>query len=110
MLALAWSRTGDVHRFAEVAAELRRISHRGVNGSYFLGDPDQTGRSYPLETADPSLGQAHLVFQVQAGVDRILHPAPYADAESRLPPWLGASVRREPGTAVRRPALPARGT
>ncbi|HEY2789023.1 MAG TPA: hypothetical protein VGI72_06165 [Gaiellales bacterium] len=57
MLALAWSRAGDAHRFAAVSADLRRVSHRGVNGSYFLGDPDQTGRSYPLETGDPSLGQ-----------------------------------------------------
>jgi branched-chain amino acid transport system substrate-binding protein len=100
MLALAWARTGDAHRFGDVAAELRRTGHRGVNGSYFLGDPDQTGRSYPLETSDPSLGQAHLVFQVQAGADRILHPAPYAEAEFRPPPWLAE---------VRPRALPARG-
>ena len=79
-----------------------------MNGSYFLGDPDQTGRSYPLETADPSLGQAHLVFQVQAGADRILHPAPYAEADFLMPPWLAARARRGPG-ALTRPALPARG-
>jgi branched-chain amino acid transport system substrate-binding protein len=106
MLAQAWSRAADVHRFADVAAELRRISHRGVNGSYFLGDPDQTGRSYPLETADPSLGQAHLVFQVQDGVDRILHPSPYAESGFRLPAWLAPAGR---GGRVRPPALPAHG-
>ncbi|MDX6546797.1 MAG: branched-chain amino acid transport system substrate-binding protein, partial [Gaiellales bacterium] len=60
---------------------------RGVNGSYMLGSPDQTGRSYPLETSDPSLGQAHLVFQVQGGAHRVLHPAPYAEAQFRAPPW-----------------------
>ena len=107
MLAQAWSRAADVHRFADVAAELRRISHRGVNGSYFLGDPDQTGRSYPLETADPSLGQAHLVFQVQDGVDRILHPAPYAEAGFRLPGWLADAGR--PPARVRPPAPPSPG-
>jgi branched-chain amino acid transport system substrate-binding protein len=96
ILALAWARVGDAHRFAEVAAELRRISYRGVNGSYVLGTPDQTGRSYPLETRDPSLGQAHLVFQVQRGVHRVLHPAPYAQARFRLPPWLA----REPAAVV----------
>jgi branched-chain amino acid transport system substrate-binding protein len=106
MLAQAWSRAADVHRFGDVAAELRRISHRGVNGSYFLGDPDQTGRSYPLETADPSLGQAHLVFQVQDGADRILHPAPYAESGFRLPAWLVPAARRG---RVRPPALPAPG-
>jgi branched-chain amino acid transport system substrate-binding protein len=108
MLALAWSRAGDAHRFAAVSAELRRISYRGVNGSYFLGDPDQTGRSYPLETGDPSLGQAHLVFQVQDGADRILHPEPYADSAFRVPPWMrGPDPRRPRGLS--RAALPARG-
>jgi branched-chain amino acid transport system substrate-binding protein len=107
MLVQAWSRAADVHRFADVAAELRRISHRGVNGSYFLGDPDQTGRSYPLETADPSLGQAHLVFQVQDGVDRILHPTPYAESGLRLPAWLAPPGRP---CRIRPRALPAPGT
>jgi branched-chain amino acid transport system substrate-binding protein len=107
MLAQAWSRAADVHRFGDVAAELRRISHRGVNGSYFLGDPDQTGRCYPLETADPSLGQAHLVFQVQDGVDRILHPAPYAETGFRLPTWLADAGRRP--ARVRPPAPPSPG-
>ena len=88
MLALAWAAVGDAHRFAEVADELRRISHRGVNGVYLLGARDQTGRAYPLETADPSLGQAHLVFQVQDGEHRVLHPAPYGESDFRPPPWL----------------------
>jgi branched-chain amino acid transport system substrate-binding protein len=108
MLALAWSRAGDAHRFAAVSAELRRISYRGVNGSYFLGDPDQTGRSYPLETGDPSMGQAHLVFQVQDGADRILHPDPYADSAFRVPPWMRAPEAARP-RGISRAALPARG-
>jgi branched-chain amino acid transport system substrate-binding protein len=88
VLALAWAQVGDAHRFAEVADELRHISHRGVNGVYQLGARDQTGRAYPLETADPSLGQAHLVFQVQDGEHRVLHPAPYGECAFRAPPWL----------------------
>jgi branched-chain amino acid transport system substrate-binding protein len=88
ILALAWSRVDDPHRFTDVAAELRRITHRGVNGAYDLSRGDQTGRSYPLETRDPSLGQAHLVFQVQEGAHRVLAPAPYAETGFRRPPWL----------------------
>ena len=38
-------------------------------------------------TADPSLGQAHLTFQIQDGVHRILRPAPYGEAAYRTPPW-----------------------
>jgi branched-chain amino acid transport system substrate-binding protein len=93
ILALAWSRVRDARHFGNVADELRRITYRGVNGSYMLGSPDQTGRSYPLETSDPSLGQAHLVFQVQGGAHRVLHPAPYTEAQFRAPPWT-ASVRQ----------------
>lgn len=88
LLALAWARVADTRRFAAVAAELRRIRYRGVNGSYAFATPDQTVRSYPLETSDPSLGAAHLVFQIQGGAHRALHPAPYADAPFRRPAWV----------------------
>jgi branched-chain amino acid transport system substrate-binding protein len=37
---------------------------------------------------DPSLGEAHLIFQVQPGWHRIIDPAPYAESLFRLPPWL----------------------
>ena len=103
ILALAWARVGDARRFADVAAELRRITYRGVNGSYVLGARDQTGRSYPLETSDPSLGQAHLVFQVQGGAHRVLHPSPYAEAGFQPPPWLSAG---EPMVPPRAPSFP----
>ncbi len=43
-----------------------------------LGSPAQTVPLYPDETSDPSMGQAHLVFQVQQGSHRIIAPAPYA--------------------------------
>ena len=43
--------------------------------------------------------------QVQDGVDRILHPAPYAEAGFRLPGWLTDAGRCR--ARVRAPALPA---
>ncbi|HEU4976498.1 MAG TPA: ABC transporter substrate-binding protein [Baekduia sp.] len=87
LLTSAWSRVGNPRSFRDVSNELRRIAHRGVNGTYFLGDDRQTALAYPDETPDPSLGQAHLVFQVQDGGHRILHPLPYADGRFRPPSW-----------------------
>lgn len=89
LLTSAWSRVSNPRSFGDVSAELRRIAHRGVNGTYMLGDDRQTALAYPDETPDPSLGQAHLVFQVQDGSHRILHPRPYADGRFRPPAWFG---------------------
>jgi branched-chain amino acid transport system substrate-binding protein len=58
-----------------------------VNGSYFLDNARQSGLAYPDMTRDPSLSQAHLVFQVQDGQHRILTPPPYVEASFRPPPW-----------------------
>jgi branched-chain amino acid transport system substrate-binding protein len=87
LLADAWARAGNPRAFDRVADELRRAVHRGVNGSYYLGSVGQAALVFPEATPDPSLGQAHLVFQVQDGDHRILSPSPYSDGHFRLPPW-----------------------
>jgi branched-chain amino acid transport system substrate-binding protein len=94
LLALAWAGVGNPRAFARVGDELRRITYRGVNGGYLLGHEGQCAISYPDQTPDPSLGQAHLVFQIQDGRQRILHPAPYAEARFRLPPWFASETSR----------------
>lgn len=67
---------------------LRSAVYRGVNGVYYLGGSGQAALSYPDVTPDPSLGQAHMVFQVQDGTSRLLGPAPYGDLSVfRTPPW-----------------------
>lgn len=91
--AQAWAQAADPRDPDSVAAELRNVIHRGVNGVYYLGGDTQTARAYPSAEADPSLAQAHLVFQIQDGRQRILSPAPYADAAFRPQPWLSRSRR-----------------
>jgi branched-chain amino acid transport system substrate-binding protein len=88
LLARAWAAATNPRNFSAVAEQLRRQIHRGVNGSYCLDNPGQSGLAYPDVTLDPSLGQAQLVFQVQQGGHKILSPAPYAESEYRKPPWL----------------------
>jgi branched-chain amino acid transport system substrate-binding protein len=90
LLRLAWAQVGNPRAFGDVSAALRQIAHRGVNGTYFLGNERQTGLSYPDETPDPSLGQAHLVFQIQGRSQRILDPALYADGSFVTPSWFAA--------------------
>jgi branched-chain amino acid transport system substrate-binding protein len=88
LLTSAWARVGNPRAFDAVSDELRRITWRGVNGTYYLGNDDrQCGLSYPDETPDPSLAQAQLVFQVQDGRHRILDPAPYAEGSFVTPSW-----------------------
>ena len=88
LIAQAWASVGNPRSFGAVAAQLRRVAHRGVNGSYVFDDAGQCGLAYPDVTPDPSVGQAHLVMQIQRGRHRTLEPAPYAVSLFILPPWL----------------------
>lgn len=95
LLAQAWAHVANPRNFSAVAAHLRTATYRGVNGSYFLDNAGQCGLAYPDVTLDPSLGQAHLVFQVQDGAHRILSPSPYVEAPFRRPPWLPGALSTE---------------
>ena len=44
--------------------------------------------AYPDNTADPSIGMAHLTFQIQDGQQEIISPEPYTTGKFQLPPWL----------------------
>lgn len=88
ILAGAWSRVGNSRLFDKVAADLRTTIYRGVNGSYFFGSDGQVGLAYPDDTQDPSLSQAHLVFQIQNGMQRIISPDPYINGRFQLPGWM----------------------
>ncbi len=94
LLALAWASCGRPQDFDAVARDLRALVYRGVNGVYDLDRGGQTSVAFPDEIADPSLGQAHLIFQVQNGAHRIISPTPYAEATFRRPPWIGLAGHR----------------
>jgi branched-chain amino acid transport system substrate-binding protein len=94
LIAHAWKYAENPRDSLTVAKELRQVIYRGVNGVYCLGDRSQTTLTYPDGTTDPSLAQAHLVFQIQGGHQRIIDPAPYADGEFVLPSWMRRRVLR----------------
>ena len=94
LLARAWMSVQQPRDFAAVSRELRHLRYRGVNGSYFLDNAEQSGLGFPDTTRDPSLGQAHLVLQVQDGLHRIISPAPYAESRFREPGFVAAGIGR----------------
>jgi branched-chain amino acid transport system substrate-binding protein len=87
MLASAWGKVGDPRNFRAVCNVLRTQVHRGVSGSFYLNRPGQYNLLYPFETNDPSLGEAHLYFQIQNGKQTIIFPSPYAEAGYKKAPW-----------------------
>lgn len=87
LLASAWSATNS-RSTNDVAKYLRRVAYRGVNGVYFFGRPGQATLSYPDVTPDPSIGQAHMIYQIQNGQHRTIGPEPFGTtATFRLPSW-----------------------
>jgi branched-chain amino acid transport system substrate-binding protein len=95
ILARAWATTPNPRRFAAVSETLRAMTHRGVNGAYTFDDEGQVGLAYPSVTLDASLGQAHLIFQVQEGRHQILSPSPYVEASFRAPSWFPRPQQRK---------------
>jgi len=93
LLARALMAVQHPRDFAAVSRELRRLRYRGVNGSYFLDNAEQSGLGFPDTTPDPSLGLAHLVLQVQNGSHRIISPAPYAESSFCRPAYPPARPR-----------------
>jgi branched-chain amino acid transport system substrate-binding protein len=87
LLAQAWAAVDNPRDFRSVADRLRSLRYRGVNGAYVMDNEHQIALAYPDATKDPSLGQAHLVLQVQQGEHRIVDPKPYVEAVFRDPPW-----------------------
>jgi len=87
MLATAWGLVGDTRNFKAVCDVLRTQIHRGVSGTYWLNRPGQYNRLYPFETKDPSLGNAHVFYQIQNGKQTIIFPDLYAGASFKKAPW-----------------------
>ncbi|MBS1842986.1 MAG: ABC transporter substrate-binding protein [Actinobacteria bacterium] len=85
LLARAWGEVPHPRDFASVCRRIRQGAHRGVNGVYWFGSPGQGALSYPDDTHNPSIAQAHLVFQIQDGMHRVIAPSPFAETVFQAP-------------------------
>ncbi|BDX29515.1 hypothetical protein TUM20985_00620 [Mycobacterium antarcticum] len=87
LLAAAWSATAT-RGTEDVIRYLRRWPHRGVNGVYYFGEHKHSTLSYPDSTPDASMGQAHMIYQIQDGTHHVLSPEPFGKlSRFRLPSW-----------------------
>ena len=82
------SEPGDAEQAAKVAAQLKRIAYRGVNGSVAYHPVWQSAIPYPDLSSDPSLGMPHLFFQIKdwEKQERILISPPAVQHGRFLPP------------------------
>lgn len=87
ILANAWRHTDDVRDFDEVGALLSETRYRGVNGGYVFDASEHRTLCLGRTSLDPSLSQAHTIFQIQSGRHTLISPAPYAEGVFIPPPW-----------------------
>jgi branched-chain amino acid transport system substrate-binding protein len=71
-----------------VAKEAEKVIHRGTTGS--ISFKSHAGLAYPGQTKDPSLGQAHIIVQLQDGEHKVISPEPYTNGKFQAPPWFNA--------------------
>lgn len=86
ILANAWRQAEDVRDFDEVGALLSETRYRGVNGAYVFDAAGHRTLSLGRTSTDPSLSQAHTIFQIQSGRNSLISPEPYAEAVFVPPP------------------------
>jgi branched-chain amino acid transport system substrate-binding protein len=77
---------GTATDYKRVAQASERLIHRGITGS--LRMVNHAGVAFPGETNDPSLGQAHIIVQIQNKEHRVISPVPWSDGEFQQPRWL----------------------
>ena len=79
---------GDPYDFARINKTIAGGVYRGVCGAYNFLPETLTCYPYPDATPDPSLGMAHLTFQIQNGQQVLISPDPYTTGKFQLPSWL----------------------
>ncbi len=82
----------DREQIEKVAASMRRLIYRGMNGIYRCDPEGQSGYCYPTQISDPSLGMPHQFLQHQDHTTdpKLIAPALYATDQFVLPPWFKA--------------------
>jgi branched-chain amino acid transport system substrate-binding protein len=83
--AKAVALAGDPFDYRKIADLTNKSITRGVTGSQSY--VDHGSQCYPWQTPDSSLGQAHIIVQIQDMEHKLVFPDPYTTSEFQLPPW-----------------------
>ena len=80
---------GNAQQNQKVAAVLKKMIYRGVNGTTRFFDKFQAAVPYPDATRDPSLGMPHQFLQIQDFRQDpvVIAPFPYETSAFKQPPW-----------------------
>jgi len=84
--AQAVANSGDPKNYKAVAAATEKVIWRGTTGS--ISFVDHTGVQFPAQTADASIGQPHIIVQIQDGVQKVVSPTPFTSGTFVLPTWM----------------------
>lgn len=84
------SEPGNKKGMQRVAAAMRRLIYRGVNGCCRFNPAGQSAYAYPTQVNDPSLGMPHQFLQHQdfRTDAKLISPALYASHAFVIPPWM----------------------
>ena len=83
--AKAVALANDPFDYQKVARLTEQGIHRGVTGS--ISFENHGGRCYPWQTNDASLGQAHIIVQIQDQEHKVIFPQPYDRGTYQTPGW-----------------------
>lgn len=83
--AKAVAAAGTWSDYRKVATETEKLIHRGTTGG--ISFVSHAGLAYPGQTPDPSIGQAHIIAQIQDAKQVVISPQPYTTGEFQPPPW-----------------------
>ena len=84
--AAAVQMVGNPTDYKAVAKATEQVKWRGVTGS--ISFENHTGRQYPSQTPDASLGQPHIIVQIQDGQYKVVYPEPFTSGKFVLPSWM----------------------
>ena len=84
--ATAVANAGNPKDYKAVARATESVIWRGTTGS--ISFENHTGRQFPAGTPDASLGQPHIIVQIQDGVQKVVSPTPFTSGTFVLPSWM----------------------
>lgn len=88
ILAQAWKQVYHVRDYDDVSSTMLQMRFRGVNGSYTFAGEGQGTLALGTKSTDPSIAQAHTIFQIQRGRNILVDPLVYAAGGFTPPSWL----------------------
>ena len=84
--AAAVAAAGNPKDYKAVAKATESVIWRGTTGS--ISFVNHTGVQFPAGTPDASLGQPHIIVQIQNGVQKVVSPEPFTSGTFVLPAWM----------------------